>query len=271
MSLTSPPGPLSTLWRGGKLHSCNCILPLSAKRRGGWGVRFLFSLLLMLSAGCLSVPPIEPTVARLPTDTVTPAPTPTPDRTVTLPTLPPTWTPAPTKPLPPTVTLLPTDTLPPATATHDPIAEAPLIVTRNGRGLIHLKVTEAQLNAALARHFDAAPLDKYTAAPRAMLTQGSLDLLLLIIPSGLPDDALPQPMTLTVTPAIYAGTLELRPTHLAPLDAGVSTRQVKPAQALLQQTLSDLVIQAAGLPRAMAYNDVSVQTDGITLTVAIQP
>jgi hypothetical protein len=96
-----------------------------------------------------------------------------------------------------------------------------------------------------------------------------LDLLLLIVPSAAAQGAGPLTMTLTVTPAIYAGTLELRPTRLAPLDVGISTLRVKPGQALLQQTLSDLVIQAAGTPRALAYNTVSVQSGVITLTVTV--
>ncbi len=74
-------------------------------------------------------------------------------------------------------------------------------------------------------------------------------------------------MTLTLTLAIYDGVLEIRPTQLAPLDSGVTTLQVKLGQALLQQTLADIVNQAAGSARSLVYNYVSIRPDGVTLTV----
>jgi hypothetical protein len=88
-----------------------------------------------------------------------------------------------------------------------------------------------------------------------------------IVPFQAPPGSSPQTMTLTVTLAIYAGVLEIHPTQLAPLETGVLTRQVKPGQALLLQTLNDLVSRAAGNPRTMIYNYVDVHPDGVLLTV----
>jgi hypothetical protein len=225
------------------------------------------AVLIMIS-GC-GVAPVEPTAVVLPTHTIPPLPTDGPQVTLTampLPSLPSTWTPAPPTAGPPTVTLLPSYTPPPATATRDQAAELPLVVT-NEFGATVLKLTEPQINAALARRFDAAPLPDFAAAPRVKLGDGAMAVTMRIVPYQAPPGSSPQAMTLTVSLAIYAGALEVHPTQLAPLEVGVLTRQVKPGQALLLQTLNDLVSQAAGKPRTMTYNYVDVRPDGVSLTV----
>jgi hypothetical protein len=223
-------------------------------------------MIASLMGGCGGIAPIEPTAVVPPTRTIQPSPTAGPGVTLTLPTLPPTWTPRPRTAGPPTVTLLPSYTPPPPTATRDQAADIPPVVTSE-RGATILKLTEAQLNAALARRFDAAPLPDYTSAPRVALGDGSMAVTMRIVPFNAPPGSSPQTMTLTVTLAIYAGALEIHPTQLAPLETGVLTRQVKPGQALLLQTLNDLVSQAAGNPRTMTYNYVDVHPDGVLLTV----
>ena len=166
------------------------------------------------------------------------------------------------------MTLLPSYTPPPGTATRDAVAEVPPAVTINPEGVITLIISEAQLNAALARKFDAAPLANYTTTPRVMLDNGSMLVTMEIVPLNQPPGASPLTMTLTTTLAVYAGTLENRPTSLAPLNAGVTTLQVKPGQALLLQTLHEVVIEAAGKPAALTYKTVEVRSDGLALTVA---
>lgn len=219
-------------------------------------------------AGCRGVQPVEPTVALLPAETRTQPPTIAPEITVPPPTLEPSWTPSPTKPVPPTVTLLPSYTPPPATATRDVVAELPPAVTINPDGVVTLIISEAQLNAALARKFDAAPLANYTTAPRIMLDNGAILVTMEIVPLNQPPGASPLTMTLMTTLAVYAGTLENRPTALAPINAGVTTLQVKPGQALLHQTLHEMVIEAVGKPATLTYRSVEVRSDGVVLTVA---
>lgn len=225
------------------------------------------AILVSGAAGCRGIAPIEPTLALLPTETRTPPPSAAPEVTVPAPTLLPSWTPSPTKLVPPTVTLLPSYTPPPSTATRDTVAEVPLAVTTNPDGVTTLIITEAQINAALARKFDAAPLPNYTTAPRVILDNGSMLVTMQIVPLNQPSGASPLSMNLTITLAVHAGTLENRPTALAPLNAGVTTLQVKPGQALLLQTLHEVVIEAAGKPAALTYKTVEVRSDGVVLTV----
>ena len=221
---------------------------------------------LITISGCGGVAPVEPTAVVLPTSISLPSPTAGPQVTLSAPPLPPTWTPAPRTAGPPTVTLLPSYTPPPPTATRDQAADVPLIVT-NERGATLLKLTEPQLNAALAQRFDAAPLPDYAAAPRVRLGDGVIAVTMRIVPYKAAPGSSPQTMTLTVTLTIEAGALEIHPTQLAPLEVGVLTRQVKPGQALLLQTLNELVSQAAGKPRTITYNYVGVSPDGVSLTV----
>src|ERR1041385_7767368 len=102
---------------------------------------------VLLISGCQGIGPVEPTAVRLPTQTQTPQPT-GPQVTVPFPTLPPTWTPGPTK------TELPTIPPKPVLPTRDLTAEAPINVINNGNGAAQISITEAQLNAALKRKFD---------------------------------------------------------------------------------------------------------------------
>lgn len=222
-----------------------------------------------LIAGCQTLGPVVPTPPPVLTSTA--VSTSTAEATFPVVTPLPTWTPLPTRTLPPTFTPLPPTVTPtprPPTATANPTADVPLMVTSNGHGAVVLTLTEAQLNAAIARRFDSAPLTGYAAAPRVTLRDGSLDILLLIRPQK---DSNPQTMTLTVTLAIYSGDLEIHATHLAPLDVGVTTRQVKLGQALLQQTIGEVVNQAAGVGagRRVTYNYANVQPDGVSLTVVV--
>jgi hypothetical protein len=226
-----------------------------------------FAVLATLLSGCLMVDPVVPTVAPVATDTPgTPTLAPTISIRPSV-TLPPTWTPSPTKVPAATVTLLPSDTPPPPTATYDETANAPIAATSNGNGGVILIVTEAQLNAALARHFDAAPLLNYTAAPRVTLVNGAMAVTMLIVPGNAPVGANPQTMTLLAGLDIFGGILEVRPQQLSPLDVGVTTRQVKIGQALLLQTLNDIAREASSVSGAMSYNYVSIHPDGVSLTV----
>lgn len=214
-------------------------------------------------AGCQNTVPVVPTLAPtlvLPTQTATPEPS------------------APAVPLAPTLTpqsTQPEPTAKPATfAPRTPkpnaatqTASAPIGVVNDG-GVLVLNITEAQLNAALKHKFDSAPLARYTAAPRATLSDGALVLTLLIIPQDAPADSRPQTMTLVGGLATYDGALELQPIDLSPLDVGVTPRQVKLAHVMLIKTLNDLAIQAAGQPRAVTYNYAGVSPDKVQLTIA---
>ncbi len=238
--------------------------PLNARR-------LLAGLLIFIVAGC-GTGPVEPTLPPVLTDPPRPATAspiaPTLGPTLTLP---PTWTQVPTQIPGPTVTLPPSDTPPPATATLDLTAQIPIAATSNGSGATVLTLTEAQLNAALAEHFDAAPLLNYTAAPRVTLVEGSMAVTMLIVPIQTSAGSSAQTMTLMVNLDEYDGALEVQPVLLAPLGVGVSTRQVKMGQALLLQTLNDVAHQASGATGAITYTYVSVHPDGVSLTVVVSP
>ncbi len=214
-------------------------------------------LCLGLISGCGGIAPIEPTVP--PIATRQPSPTGAPEITLPVPSLPPTWTPDRRKTEPATATLLPSIT--------PTITIAPLMATHNEHGATSLKITEEQLNAALARRYSHSPPSDFAAAPHVTLGNGSIALVMRIVPYQAPPGSGAQTMTLTINLAIYAGALEIQPTQLAPLEVGVLTRQVKPGQMLLFQALTDLVGQAAGSSPALTYNYVDVRPDGITLTV----
>jgi hypothetical protein len=211
-------------------------------------------------SGCQGIGPVEPTVVRLPTQTPLPEPT-GPQVTAPFPTLPPTWTPGPTK------TELPTIPPKPAVPTHDQTADAPINVINNGNGAAQLSITEAQLNAALKRKFDDAPLANYTDAPHVTLGDGSLIMTLPIVPLNAPSGSSPQTMTLIADFAIYDNALELDPTNLSPSDVGVTTLQVKLGHTLLMQTLNELVHTASNIAGPLSYNYVSIAPDKVSLTV----
>ncbi len=202
------------------------------------------------------VPTVAPTVALLLTHSVTPEPS------VPVETLPPSWTPRPTQTAKPATSAPRSPTPNPAAQT----ANAPVGVVNDG-GVLMLNITETQLNAALKRTFDSAPLVKYTAAPRATLGDGALVLTLLIVPQNAPADSSPQTMTLVANLATYDGALELQPTDLSPLDVGVTARQVKLAHVMLLKTLNDLALGAAGQAHAITYNYAGVTPDKVQLTI----
>jgi hypothetical protein len=231
----------------------------------------LIALGILAMAGCQGVGPVEPTLVVLPTMTASPSPTRGPEITMPSPTLPPTWTPLPTIPPRPTAPLLPSYTAPPPTATLDLTAAVPVAVTSHARGVLELRLTEAQINAELARHFDAAPLPKYTSAPRVSLGDGAMTLTMHIVPINAPANAGPQTVILTVTWPINGDRPEVFPIQLTPWDSGITTRQVKLGHILLQQTLLDLVNERAGSPRTLTYNYVNISRDGIALTIVTQP
>jgi hypothetical protein len=222
---------------------------------------------LIVLDGCNANVPPEPTVAVLVTGTPTFTPQPptatSPRPTVTLP---PTWTPLPTITQPPTVTLPPTMTPPPPTATPDTAAVLPTI-SGAADGTIDLLLTEAQINAALARHFDANPLPDYAIAPRVTLGEASLFLNMQIVPQGAPAGSAPQGATLRVEFNLPGGMLETFPTELIPLHTGITTRQVKMGEGLLLQTLQDMVGQALNnLP--VFYASAAIQPGGVSLRLA---
>jgi hypothetical protein len=217
--------------------------------------------------GC-SVPPPEPTLAPLPTriatTTLTPAPSAEPSATPAE-----TSVPAPPEP---TATLTAVPGTPVAefpTAVTTPEGQPPVVVTPN---LVRVTFSEAQLNATLSRRFEAAPLPGYTSAPSATLGDGALDLTLRIVPAGIITGTAAgavsaQTLTLTVTLAVYNEELESQPTRLEPLNVGVTTRQVKPGEALLLQVLNDAAGQAAGITGTPLFRSVEIRQEGLTLIV----
>jgi hypothetical protein len=225
------------------------------------GLPVCFILGSFAFGGCNANVPPEPTAVVLATGTPTVTPTATRPRPTV--TLPPTRTPLPTITLPPTVTLPPTMTPPPPTATPDTAAALPTMI--NGAdGMIDLLLTEAQINVALARHFDAKPLPDYAIAPRVTLGEGSLLLNMQIVPQGAPAGSAPQAATLRVELRQPGGMLETFPTELIPLHTGVTTRQVKMGEALLLQTLQDMVSQAVN-DLQVFYGSATIQPGGVSL------
>lgn len=224
--------------------------------------------LMLLIGGCSNLP-IEPTVAVLPT--LIPSPTSRPTSTPTI--HPPTATPlsSPTMTITPKPATAVLPTLPP-TVTPALVAVVPLVATGSDPHTLTVSITEAQLNAALGRQFDAAPLPNYALAPRVTLTDGSLDLVSLILPLGTPVNTpnSPQTITLTTTLAVYDGVLESHPAALAPLNVGITTPQVKISEALLLKTLKEIVQQATKL-NTITYSDVAIQPTGISITVNRTP
>jgi hypothetical protein len=175
----------------------------------------------------------------------------------------PTWTPIPTLTLLPTVTLPPTSTPPPPTATPDSAAMLPTMIS-GADGTIDLLLTEAQINASLARHFDANPLPGYAIAPRVTPGEGSLLVSMQIVPQGAPAGSAPQAVMLRIQFNLPGGMLETFPIALTPLHTGVATRQVKLGEVLLLETLQDMVGQAVNnMP--VFYGSAVIQPGGVAL------
>ena len=226
-------------------------------------LRFLFvAVALFLAGACGSLPPPStPTAAPSPI----PSDTPTASPTATL-TEAPLWTdtPEPTDlPLP----TVPTETPVPPTATIDLTARPIPVVTVHPGGVITVLITEDQLNAGLASRFAAAPITNYTVAPQANLSDGSLDMTMQIVPLKAPPNSNPLTVTLTLTLAATGGALDIQPTLLVPLNAGVTARQVKLGQALLFQTLTELVAQAVTPSTAVTYTGITIQPDSIEFSL----
>ena len=210
---------------------------------------------VLLLSGCRGTGPVVPTVAPLP---VTLLPEPTAPEVTALPTVVFTVTPAVTK------TELPT--IPPR-PTIDRTAQAPINTINNGNGATLLNITAAQLNAALRRKYDDAPLANYTAAPNVSFGDGSLTMTLSIVPLAAADGTNPQTMTWIATLGIYDGKLEIQPISLLPLNVGVTTQQVKLGHVLLLQTLNEIAKTAAGDPTSVTFNYANVDPDKISMTV----
>ena len=208
-------------------------------------------------SGCRGIAPVVPTVVPL---QVTPLPEPTASEVTIAPTAIATATPAETK------TELPT--IPPR-PTIDRTAQAPINAINNGNGATQLTITEAQLNAALHRKFDDAPLANYAAAPSVSFGDGSLSMTLAIVPLAAADNSSPQTMTWIATLGVNDGALEIQPSSLVPLNVGVTTEQVKLGHVLLLQTLNEIARTAADEPDSLTYNYASVDPDKIALTVVV--
>ena len=218
--------------------------------------------LLTAFSGCRPsdqpLPTLIPTLISTPYSPTAPPTLPIVTHTPTaLPSLPPTATVVvSTTPLPSLIPLTPAPVLP------------PLIVTANGT--LTLTLTEPQLNYALAKDFSAQPIATYAGPPHASLSDGAIDLTITLT-SGTPSAPL-QSATLTVTlsalSTVSGTVLDIRAVKLSKPD-GVSTLQIKPAQALLTTTLQTLVAHAAGFSTEtpLEFSYVAVTADKLTLTI----
>lgn len=214
------------------------------------------------AAGCDRLPPV-PTL--IPTSTPEASATAAP-QTAT-PTITPTASATPTRtPIPaPTVTLPPSDTPRPPTATYDPAALNTPVAQAVADGM-EITLSAAQINAAIAAAFDAAPLPGYALAPRIDLGTGALTLRVQIVPRGAAAGTPAMPLALDVALGIVGGQIETQPTRLTPLESAVKTQQVKLAEALLRRTLDNLTHVAAG-GGPMYYNSARIAPAGITFKV----
>ncbi|HLY26426.1 MAG TPA: hypothetical protein VKQ72_08815 [Aggregatilineales bacterium] len=216
----------------------------------------------LVAAGCQGTGPIEPTVIVLPTSTRVLNPTTIPITVAPLTAVPSA-----------TVAITPTElqTIPPRpiVATQDKTAEAPIRIVSNSNGATVLEITEAQLNAALKRHFDEAPLTNYADAPTVAFGDGSLSLTEKIGAASADITANAQTEELNGTLAIEAGALYFDPTGVVPLPTalGLSTLQIKLGHHLLEQTLDDIARTASGASGPISYNYASIAPDAISLTV----
>ena len=219
----------------------------------------LASGVALFLAGCGQINLPEPTLIVSPTGPPTVA-----TRTA-IPSVTPTLTAPPSDTPRPPVTLPPTRTSPPASATPDIAARTPFSVATQPQGF-RLTISEAQLNAALARRFDAAPLPDHGSAPRAALGFGFVTLGMHIFAADAPPGADALPVTLMLQLDHPGGLLETFPTQMVPLHAGVTTRQAKPGEELLLQALLDLIHAAAG-DRLAFVESALIRPEGIALDI----
>lgn len=228
------------------------------RREQRWIGAFALGAALFL-AGCGQINLPEPTLI------VSPTAPPTAATRTAIPSVTPTLTPPPSDTPRPPVTLPPTRTQPPASATPDLAARTPFGVVTQAQGF-RLTISEAQLNAALARRFDAAPLPDHGSAPRAALGFGFVTLGMRIFAADAPPGTDALPVTLMLQLDHPGGLLETVPTQMVPLHAGVTTRQAKPGEALLLQALLDLIHAAAGDGLAFVESAV-IRPEGIALDI----
>jgi hypothetical protein len=229
-------------------------------QQGKWSIRVvMIGLAAFLMSACQSNLPVEPTLALLPTETRTPQPT-GPVVTALPATLPPTWTPipSPTKPTEIPVAVVPT------LDSQAQTAQAPIRAIDNGTGGKILTITESQLNAVLATEYSLAPLQNYTEAPHVVLSDEALILTAPIIPKS-SANANPLTVTLIGSFAIFDGGIEFDPVDLSPVDAGVTTMQVKQAHLLLLNSLKTLVNKL--MQGNVTYNTVNIRVGSLILNV----
>lgn len=220
-------------------------------------------MLLALIAGCTPsndmLPTLAPTLSQA-TD-MPPTSAPTLDPPTTAPSSTSTASSSPTDP-PPALTFTPTD--PPLTSTPvvivTPTVPPPHVV--NNAGALTITLTGPQLNQALIMQYVQAPLSGFSRVPQATLIDGGLRLALTL-------NAAAAPVTLTLTlaalPTAAGSQLDVRAVALSMLK-GVTTLQVKPAQALLTTTLNAIMIQAADSDQ-FNVTSVTVTAQMITLTI----
>jgi hypothetical protein len=214
--------------------------------------------------GCAPKLPPEPTLA--PTLAATPSPTSAPTATFTAPA-PPTTT-APPLPTPEARATF-TPSASPTLTTLQQTAQAPVLLASATGDTRIVTISEAQINAALAAAYQAAPLPNYTEPPRVTFTDGALALTMRIVPQG-PASAPANPrgtiLVMTADLAVFEGALELQPGSLEPFDGtGISTLQVKLAHRLLLREL-DRIARSAPETRALLWREARIEIGTLRLT-----
>jgi hypothetical protein len=221
-------------------------------------------LVISLLSGCRPPEQLLPTLMPLPVAPSVQPPVPTAATVQT--TLPPPTATLPPASLTPRPSPLPVSEEP---GTVQPIG-SPVIVTANGT--LTITLTGAQLNDSLTKRFATQPTTGYAGPPHAILGAGTVELTITLA-SGTPSAPL-QTATLTLTlaalPTVSGTVLDVRAISLIKPD-GISTLQIKPAQALLTATLESLVDQAVGVPAGspLEFSYVAVSSDTLTMTVLL--
>lgn len=227
-------------------------------------------VLLFLLAGCGGVeqpyPTLIPTLvvevptALPPTDTAIPPTetvTPLPTRRPITPTvyIAPTVTRLPT--LRPAPTLIPTTMPPTAVIPINTPTPLPVRATQEN-GAASITITQAQLNQALKGAWrQGMALDD---APSVTFKDG-----LLVTEMRIKTKPVTLKMTLSMVSTTKGNVLDLRAVAVSNLD-GLTTTQVKQAQALVQ-TMIELLIYQAASGQPLNYAGVTVVGDVITITL----
>jgi hypothetical protein len=221
----------------------------------GWPLR-LCLLMGGFLAGCAQQPAPVPTVVVSVTTAATETLVPVaitltaPQRTATTrPTLEATLTPRPT--LPPA----------PATATFDPQAAGTPVAMRNTTRGTDVTLTTAQINAELARLFDAAPVAGFAQAPRVTLSLGLLTLRIRLAD-------VEEEILLLCQLNIPNGLLEAYPVSLQPQGAKAYRPLVKQAEELLNNALDGLARRALAAGESYVfYGAANIQAESVVLNV----